>query len=141
MVRALSAGRFSSFREGAQIPGVRTCLLAEDEGPKQDLSQKLLASVIHTLTYADLSQWDPGTKVAPSGTQAKPTQVGLTPLLWQGRCLDVWSTKQGLPQKLCLFCLSQKLLASAGTGYSTLSLAQTSLGGIWEPRWLPQVLQ
>jgi hypothetical protein len=32
VVRALSAGRFSSFREGAQISGVQTCLLAEDEG-------------------------------------------------------------------------------------------------------------
>jgi hypothetical protein len=29
--------------EGAQISGVQTCLLAENEGPKQDLSQKLLA--------------------------------------------------------------------------------------------------
>jgi hypothetical protein len=52
VVRALSAGKFSSFKEGAQIPAVQTCLLAEDEGPKQDLSQKLLASVVHTLTSA-----------------------------------------------------------------------------------------
>ena len=29
MVRALSAGKLSSCREGAQISGVRTCLLAE----------------------------------------------------------------------------------------------------------------
>jgi hypothetical protein len=42
MIRALSAGRLSSFREDAQISGVQTCLLAEDEGLKQDLSQKLL---------------------------------------------------------------------------------------------------
>jgi hypothetical protein len=53
MVRALSAGRLSSFREGAQISGVQTCLLAEDEGLKQDLSQKLLASLVHTLTCAE----------------------------------------------------------------------------------------
>ena len=53
VVRALSAGRLSPFREGAQISGVQTCLLAEDAGLKQDLSQKLLASVVHTLTYAD----------------------------------------------------------------------------------------
>ena len=59
MVRALSAGKLSSYREGAHISGVRTSLLAEDEGPKQDLSQKLccfglsqklLASVVPTLT-------------------------------------------------------------------------------------------
>lgn len=62
MVRALSAGKLSSYREGAQISGVRSSLLAEDEGLKQDLSQKLccfdlsqklLASVVHTLTYTD----------------------------------------------------------------------------------------
>jgi len=53
VVRELSAGRLSSFREGAQISGIQTCLLAEDKGPKQDLSQKLLASVIHNLTCAE----------------------------------------------------------------------------------------
>ena len=62
MVRALSAGKLSSFREGAQIFGIQTCLLAEDEGLKQDLSQKLchfvlsqklLESVVHTLTFTD----------------------------------------------------------------------------------------
>jgi hypothetical protein len=46
--------------------------------------------------------------------------VRQTPLLWRGRCLDVWSLKRGrcldvwslkwdLSQKLCHFCLSQKL--------------------------------
>jgi hypothetical protein len=62
VVRALSAGKLSSFREGAQISGVRTCLLAEDEFLKQGLSQKLchfglsqkmLASVFHNLTCAE----------------------------------------------------------------------------------------
>jgi hypothetical protein len=41
VVRALSAGKLSSCREGAQISGVPTCLLAEDEGLKQGLSQNL----------------------------------------------------------------------------------------------------
>jgi hypothetical protein len=41
VVRTLSAGKLSSCREGAQISGVRTCLLAEDEGSKQGLSQNL----------------------------------------------------------------------------------------------------
>jgi hypothetical protein len=53
MVRVLSAGKLSSYREGAQISGIQTCLLAEDEGPKQGLSQKLLSSVVYTLTCAD----------------------------------------------------------------------------------------
>jgi hypothetical protein len=47
--------------------------------------------------------------MASSGALAKPSCVWWTPVLWQGRCLDVWSQKQGLPQKLCGFCLSQKL--------------------------------
>jgi hypothetical protein len=49
--------------------------------------------------------------MVPSGAQAKFSWAGGTPLLWQGRCLDVWNLKQGLPQKLCGSLLSQKLLA------------------------------
>jgi hypothetical protein len=41
-----------------------------------------------------------------SGGQSPP---GQTPLLWWGRCLDIWILKQGLSQKLCCFCLSQNL--------------------------------
>ena len=51
--------------------------------------------------------------MAPPDAVVKPSWVGCTLLLWQGRCPDVWSLKHGLPQKLCGFCLSQKLLASA----------------------------
>ena len=121
MVRALSAGKLYSYREGAHISGVQTSLLAEDEGPKQDLSQKrcclglsqkLLASVVHTLTCADDFQQSPGTKVAPTDAEAKTSWAGQTPILWPGRCPDVWSPKRGLPQKLCGSRLSQKLLAS-----------------------------
>jgi hypothetical protein len=54
---------------------------------------------------------------------AKPSWAGQTPLLWKGRCPDVWSQKSGLPQKLCGFCLSQKLLAST---VHTLSCADQS---------------
>jgi hypothetical protein len=41
VVRSFSAGKLSSCREGAQISGVRTCLLAENDGLKQGLSQNL----------------------------------------------------------------------------------------------------
>ena len=42
MVRVLSAGKLSSCREGAQIiSGIQTCLLPEDEGLKQSLSQEM----------------------------------------------------------------------------------------------------
>ena len=124
MVRALSAGKLSSYREGAQISGVRTCLLAEDEGLKQGLSQKLFASVVHTLTFADQSWWNPERKMAPGDALVKPSQPGWTPLLWQGRCPDIWSLKWRLPQEVCDFCLSQKQLASV---VHTLSPAHTNL--------------
>jgi hypothetical protein len=121
VVRVLSAGKLSSYRDGAQISGVRTSLLAEDAGPKQDLSQKLccfglsqklLASVVHILNCADYFRQSPGTKMSPADAEAKPSRAGWTPIIWPGRCRDVWSPKRRLPQKFCGSCLSQKLLAS-----------------------------
>jgi hypothetical protein len=121
VVRALSAGKLSSYREGAQISSVRTSLLAEDEGPKHDLSQKLccfglsqklLASVVHTVTCADYFWRSLRTKMAPAAAEGKPSWARWTPFLCPGRWLDVWSPKRVLPQKLCGSCLSQKLLAS-----------------------------
>jgi hypothetical protein len=50
--------------------------------------------------------------MAPDDAEAKPSPAGWTPVLWLGRCPDVWSPKRVLPQKLCGSCLSQKLLAS-----------------------------
>jgi hypothetical protein len=38
--------------------------------------------------------------MASPGALAKPSRAGRTPVLWQERCLDVWSSKQGLPWKL-----------------------------------------
>ena len=76
------------------------------------LSQKLLASVVHTLTCADYFRQSPGTKIAPSDPEEKASWAGRTPVLWPGRCSDVWSPKRALPQKLCGSRLSQKLFAS-----------------------------
>ena len=67
------------LQEGAQISGVQTSHLPEDEGPKQDLSQKLccfdlsqmlFASIVHTLTCTDYSWRDPGIKMVPPGPRA-----------------------------------------------------------------------
>jgi hypothetical protein len=73
-------------------------LLAEDEGPKQnlsqklccfDLSQKLLISVVHTLTCSDYFLWSPGTKIVPADPEARASKAGQPPDLWLGRWLDV----------------------------------------------------
>jgi hypothetical protein len=66
VVRVLSAGKLSSCREGAQRSGIQTCLLAEDKGPKQVLSQNCVASGVRTLTCADRSLRDQGYKMSPS---------------------------------------------------------------------------
>jgi hypothetical protein len=60
------------------------------------LSLKLLASAVHTLTCADQSWQNLGTQVAPVDAVVKPSLEGWTPLLWQGKCPDVWSLKYGL---------------------------------------------
>ena len=121
MVRALSACKLSSYREDAQLSGILTSLLAKDEGPKQDLTQKLccfglpqklLASVVQVLTCADYFWWSFRTKMFSTDAEAKPSRAGQTPVLCPGRWPNVWSPKRGLPQKLCGSCLSQKLLAS-----------------------------
>ena len=109
MVRVLSAGKLSSCREGAQISGVQTCHLAEDEGPKQELSHKMcclcsLYAHLHRLVSEGHSTQN--RSLTCSCGQSPPRQ---TPLLWHGRCPDVWSPKRGLSQKLCHFCPYQKL--------------------------------
>jgi hypothetical protein len=113
VVRALSAGNLSFCREGGQISGIRTCLLSEDEGQKQGLSQKLLACAFHTLTWADQSCQNPGTQDGSPRCFCKALLGGVdtSPLARKvSGCLEpeTWS-----PQKLCGFHLSQKLLASA----------------------------
>ena len=64
-------------------------LLAEDKGPKQDLSQKLLlwpvteavVSVVHTLTCVDYFLWSPRTKVALAEREAEASRARQTPVL------------------------------------------------------------
>jgi hypothetical protein len=58
-----------------------------------------------TCAYWSLRYQDPKMDPSPALSVSPP---GRTPLLWWGKCLDVWSSKRGLSQKLYCFFLSQK---------------------------------
>jgi hypothetical protein len=47
-----------------------------------------VVSVVHTLSCADYFLWSPRTKMASEDSEAKTSQAGQTPVLWQGRWLD-----------------------------------------------------
>jgi hypothetical protein len=103
VVRVLSSCKLSSCREGAQRSGIQTCLLAEDEDPKQGLSQNMcclfsLCSHLHRLASEGPRKQDGS--LTCSGGQSPPNW---SPLLWQGRCLDFWSPKWGsVPEAVVL---------------------------------------
>jgi hypothetical protein len=128
------------FREGAQSSGIQTCLLAEDEGQKQDLSQKMccFCSLCANL-HRQVSE-GPGTKVAPSPAPAGRALSRQTPLLCQGRCPDVWSSKLGLSQKLGSFCLSLDLCASAVCTHTCEEWSLRDLGHKMVPSPAPIVV-
>jgi hypothetical protein len=75
VVRALSAGKLSCCREGAQRSGSQLCLLAEDEGPKGPCPRSSVPSVPHVLSCSDWSLRDPGYQMALS-----PETWGHSPL-------------------------------------------------------------
>jgi hypothetical protein len=119
VVRALSAGKLSSYREGAQISGVRTSLLAENKGPKAvsqnlccfGLSQKLLAFVVHTLPCADYFQWSPRSKMIPNNAEAH--YAFFTGVPWVGLILKLKEVVLPHQKKLCcpqIVFLSNKII-------------------------------
>ena len=91
------SGTLSSCMEGAQISGIWTCLLAEDDGLKQALSQKLCSFCSWHSHLHNLVSGGHGLEMAPPCAQAKPSQMVQTPLLWQGRCPVIWSQKGVCP--------------------------------------------
>jgi hypothetical protein len=103
VVRVLSSGKLSSFREGTQRSGVQIYLLAEYEGLKQGLSQKMgclcsLCSHLHRLVSKGPKTHEGS--LTCSGGLSPPRW---SPLLLQGRCLDVCSLKQGsVPEAVLL---------------------------------------
>jgi hypothetical protein len=87
--RVLSAGKLSSCREGAQISGIWTCLLAEDEGPKQGLSQRIccLCSLHSHLCILDSE--GPGTQDTSLTSLKEPSRADTFPLAGKvPRCLE-----------------------------------------------------
>ena len=109
MVRVLSAGKLSSCREVAQISGIQTCLLAEDEGPKQGLSQKLCSffsphSHLCRLVSERSMTRNGSLRCSGKGLQG---QVDASPLA--GKVPGCLEHEMGLPHKLCHFCMSQNM--------------------------------
>ena len=112
-VRALLGEHLFSGREGSWMSGAqnrlcpRSCVASA-------FSRSCVPSAVqfHTLHRSDLHRLfteGPGThddSLTCSCSQSPPRRA---PLLWQGMCLDVWSPKWGLSQKLCGYCLSQNL--------------------------------
>jgi hypothetical protein len=117
----------SSCREGAQISDVWTCLLAEDEGLKQGLSQNLLASVVHTIACADQSWQDPGTKMFPQ-VKALPGRVDTSPLA--GKVPGCLELEKGPASEALWLPPVPEAVASV---VHTLLPVQTSLDRVWEP--------
>ena len=110
MVRALSAGKVSSCREGAQRSGVQTCLLAEDEGLKQGLSQKMCCLCsLHAHLHRLVSK-GPGTQDGSLTCSASQSLPRWPPLFWPRRCPDVWRPKWGsVPESVLLLPVSEAL--------------------------------
>jgi hypothetical protein len=73
--RALSAGKLSSCRGGAQRSGAQICLLDEDEGPKGPCLRNSVSSAAPQLFWAAWSLRDPGYKMVLS-----PDSGGQSPL-------------------------------------------------------------
>jgi hypothetical protein len=109
VVRVRSAGKLSSCRKSAQISEVRTCLLTEDKGTKQGLSQKLfsfcsLHSHLHRLVSEGSRNQDGylrcSRKALTCGADTSPLAGMVT------GCLE---SEMGSVPKLCQFYLSQKM--------------------------------
>jgi hypothetical protein len=142
VVRVLSSGKLSSCREGTQKSGVQTCLLAEDEGPNQGLSQKMvclcsLCAHLHRLVSEGPKTQD--SLLTCSEVQSLP---GQPPLLWRGQCLMSAAQNRSCPRScvtsaVCtLTCadwsqrdLGDKMAPSPALGVRDLLGSHLSSGG------------
>jgi hypothetical protein len=101
VVRALSAGKLSSCREGVQISGVWTCLLAEYEGPKQGLSKNLCSFCIpysHLLRVVSTGSWnqDVSPRCCGKALPGRPDTSPLAGKVFGYLELKTWSVPEAL---------------------------------------------
>jgi hypothetical protein len=69
VIKALSAGKLSSYREGTQRSGAQICFLAEEEGQKVLCPRSSAASEAQALSCVVCFLRDQGYKLALSGDQ------------------------------------------------------------------------
>ena len=107
-------------------------------GPVPDvLSQMYCLCSLHTHLHRLVFD-RPGTQdgsLTCSGSQSPPRWP---PLLWQGRCPDVWSPKQDLSQKLYRFCSMHSHLSrlvSEGPGAQDLVFSLVSISRSGTIKW------
>jgi hypothetical protein len=120
VVRAVSAGKLSSYREGAQLSGISISSWPKMKAQNRTFPRSCVAlacprsccfssphSHLCRVLSAEFRNQD-----CFRDPEAKASRARWTPVLWLGRWPDVWSPKMALPQKLCGSHLFQKLLAS-----------------------------
>ena len=138
MVRALSAGKLSSCREGGQISGIWTCLLAEDEGPKQGLSQNLCSFCSpHSHLHRVFSVQDLRTKMSPPDAVVKPSWAGVDTSPLAGKVPGCLEPKTRFASE-ALWVLPVPEAVSLCSPHSHLH--RPVLVEPRNPRWLPQML-
>ena len=71
---------------------------------------------------------DPGPEMTPQVLQQSPHELGGDTSLLPGKVPGCLEPKTGLPQKLCDFCLFQKLLASVVHPLTCADQSQGDLG-------------
>jgi hypothetical protein len=136
VVRALSAGKFSFCKEGAQISGFQICPWQKMKAPKQGLSQKLCHFCLpqklcsfcswHSHLHSLISERSLTRDGSPKCSgKILLGRVDTSPLAGKvPSCVEpIW----GLPQNLCGFRLSQKLLASVVHTLTSVSVFSDDL--------------
>jgi hypothetical protein len=103
VVRILSLVKLSSCREGSQRSEAQICLLAEDEGQKQGLSQKICCFSSQQTLQCRLVSEGPGIQNGSLTCLDSQSPPKWPSPLWQGRYSNVWSPKKGpVPEAVLL---------------------------------------